>query len=340
MRLLVTGGAGFIGSNFVKHIFRTHPDYRICVMDALTYAGNLDNFPAEVKESGRFEFWQANINQSEIVGELVSRSDVIVHFAAETHVARSIYGNRHFFETDVLGTQCLANAISKSDHIQMFVHISTSETYGTAETAPMTEDHPLKPMSPYASAKAGADRLVYSYYATYDMPAVIIRPFNNYGPNQHLEKVVPRFITSALLDEPLTIHGDGSALRDWLFVEDHCSALDKLIHTDPAKVKGEVINIGSGRDISVLDIAKMVVEIMDKPKELLSFTEDRLGQVHRHISSTDKAERLLGWKASTPFEAGLRRTIEWYKDNPLWWEKLKWMRSVAIAVKDGKIIYS
>ena len=213
--LLLTGGAGFMGTNFVRYLLSKYPDYRILVLDALTYAGSMDNVPRDP----RVEFWFGNVRNSELVGTLVTKSDVVVHFAAETHVTRSIFDNLLFFETDVLGTQSIANAVLKNNSsVERFIHISTSEVYGTARAKIIDEEHPLMPASPYASAKAGADRLVYSYWHTYDIPAVILRPFNNYGPFQHLEKVTPRFITSCILNEPLTIHGDGKARRDWLFV--------------------------------------------------------------------------------------------------------------------------
>src|SRR3989339_293442 len=246
--VLVTGGAGFIGSNFVHHIWAKYPDYRIIVLDLLTYAGSPENFPVQTQVMGdsRFQFWFGDVCNGELVDTLVGQSDIVIHFAAESHVTRSIYDNQVFFRTDVMGTQCIANAVLKyRDRVERFVHISTSEVYGTAEMEKMTEDHPLKPLSPYASAKCGADRLVWSYCATYDIPAVIIRPFNNYGPRQHLEKVVPRFITSVLLDEPLTVHGDGSAARDFVYVEDNCNAIDMVIHADLSLVKGKVFNVGS-----------------------------------------------------------------------------------------------
>src|SRR3990170_7778769 len=253
-RVLVTGGAGFIGSNFVKHIMAKYPDYSVAIVDALTYAGNLDNLPQELRDDERLCFWQGNVRNPEIINPLVADADIVVHFAAETHVARSIYDNSTFYETDVLGTQVVANAVLKYP-VERFVHISTSEVYGTAVYTPMDEDHPLNPRSPYASAKTGADRLVYSYCTTYDIPAVILRPFNKYGPNQHLEKVLPRFITSAILRQPLTIHGSGLSSRDWVYVGDCCEAIDRAMHADIAKVKGEAINIGTGRDTGVLIIA-------------------------------------------------------------------------------------
>jgi len=237
---LVTGGAGFIGSNFVHHLYKKYPDAHILVLDLLTYAGSVDNLPTEfIDHNARIEFWYGDVRNASLVESLVRRADIVVHFAAETHVTRSIFDNYHFFETDVLGTQVIANAILHcADRIQRFIHISTSEVYGTARCALMNEDHPLMPLSPYASAKAGADRLVYSYWATYELPAVIVRPFNNYGPRQHLEKAVPRFVTSCLLNEPLRVHGDGSAQRDWIYVQDTCEAIDCIAHCDPKLVIG------------------------------------------------------------------------------------------------------
>lgn len=329
LRVLVTGGAGFMGSNFVRHLLAKYPDYQVTVLDALTYAGNLDNLPLNCRMDGRLAFWRGDVCNSQIVDILISESDVVVHFAAETHVARSIYDNRIFFQTDVLGTQAVANAVLKS-HVERFIHISTSEVYGTCVSSPMTEEHPLNPRSPYASAKAGADRLVYSYHTTYGIPCIILRPFNNYGPNQHLEKVIPNFITSALRDEPLAIHGSGRASRDWVFVEDACEAFDLAMHADLEKLKGEAINIGSGRDIDVLTIARAVLGRLGKPDDLITLTQDRPGQVSRHISSTQKAKELLGWEAKTRFEDGLDATIRWYRENQDWWEKLIWLRDVPI----------
>jgi dTDP-glucose 4,6-dehydratase len=339
-RVLITGGAGFIGSNFVRYIFDNYPDYHIIVLDALTYAGNTDNFTDKIKNDSRFSFWYGNVRHGELVNELVSRSDIVVHFAAESHVSRSIFDDTTFFETDVLGTQVVANAVVKNlDSVERFIHISTSEVYGTALEVPMTEEHPLNPSSPYASAKTGADRLVYSYWITYKIPAVIIRPFNNYGPHQHLEKVIPRFITSALLDEPLTVHGSGENTRDWLYVEDLCRALDRVMHADLSTVKGQVINIGTGRDIGIRAIAEIIVDKLNKPRTLITHMSDRFGQVMRHISSTEKASRLLGWKAETDFEHGITRTIDWYRQNSSWWQKLLWMKRVPMKTRDGSIEY-
>lgn len=337
--ILITGGAGFMGSNFVSYISHKYPEYKIIVLDALTYAGNMDNIPDKVKKSKRFEFWYGNVTNDDLVDTLVARCDVVVHFAAETHVARSIFDNKIFFTTDVMGTQSVANAVVKNRNIERFIHISTSEVYGTALTEPMTEEHPLCPTTPYASAKAGADRLVYSYWKTYDIPVVILRPFNQYGPYQHLEKVVPRFITSAVLNEKLMVHNDGSARRDWLYVEDTSERIDRALHADIKKIKGEAINIGSGFSLDILSIAKKVLKMTKRSERLITFVEERLGQVQNHLSSTEKAEKLLKIKPGRDFDTGLEETIKWYVDNKKWWEKLLWMRRVSIMTEKGKEEY-
>ncbi len=337
--ILITGGAGFIGSNFLEYIFRKYPEYHLIVLDALTYAGSPDNIPDDIKSSKRFEFWYGNVTNDDLVSQLVGRSDIVVHFAAESHVARSIFDNKIFYVTDVLGTQAVANAVTRKKDIDRFIHISTSEVYGTAHTSPMTEEHPLNPLSPYASAKAGADRLVYSYIASYGIPAVILRPFNQFGPKQHLEKVIPRFITSALLDEPLTVHGTGGAIRDWLFVRDTCERIDKIMHAPIEAIQGEVFNLGSGFELDVMSIAQLVLEMLNKPGDLISHIGNRPGQVDRHISSTSKASERLGIQPGRPFEDGLAETIAWYEAHRSWWEKLLWMRHVPIITENGKVEY-
>lgn len=334
--ILVTGGVGFIGSNFVRHLFAKYPDYRFVVLDSLTYAGRVDNGPTDAMRSGRYEFWHGDVRNGELVDSLVGAADIVVHMAAETHVTRSIYDNRLFFESDVLGTQTVANAIVKHrDRIERFVHISTSEVYGTAATPAMDEEHPLNPLSPYSAAKCGADRLVYAYAETYGIPAVIVRPFNNYGPRQHLEKAIPRFITSCLLNEPIRVHGDGSASRDWLFVEDHCDALDRILHLDRRSVIGQVINLGSGDSRTVLEVATAVRDAMHAERSSIEFIGARPGQVFRHTCDATKARRLLDWKATTSFEEGLDRTIRWYTDNPAWWKPQMAMRQIPIITRSG-----
>jgi dTDP-glucose 4,6-dehydratase len=319
-RVLVTGGAGFISSNFIRHMLEATP-YEVVTLDALTYAGNLENL-ADVMSHPRLSFVHGDIRDAALVRELVGGVDVIVNAAAESHVEKSIeHGASEFVTTNVEGTQILLDAI-RATPVERFIVISSSEVYGTAEAAPMDEEHPLKPRSPYAATKAGADRLAYSYWTTYDLPIVIVRPFNNYGPRQHPEKVVPRFITQALADEPLTIHGDGHASRDWLYVVDDAEAIERVIETPIDSLAGEVLNVATGLDISVNDIAGMVLDVLGKPPELRAHVPERLGQVDRHIGSTEKAERLLGWRARTSFEDGLERTVAWYRDNEAWWRAI------------------
>jgi len=260
----------------------------------------------------------------------------VVHMAAESHVTRSIYDNRLFFETDVLGTQTVANAVTKfRDRVERFIHVSTSEVYGSALAEKMDEEHPLNPQSPYASAKCGADRLVYSYWATYHIPATIVRPFNNFGPYQHLEKVVPRFITSCILDEPMRVHGDGSAARDFIHVDDHCEALDRLLHVPREQITGEVVNLGTGRHVTVLDIAKAVQDLMRPAQVPIEFIGDRPGQVFRHTCDYAKAEKLLDWRPRISFEEGLERTVEWYRKNEAWWRPQMWMRHIPVITAAG-----
>src|SRR3954447_1380040 len=316
-RVLVTGGAGFISSTFVRHLLEATP-YEVVSLDALTYAGNLENL-ADVMAHERLSFVHGDIRDRELVRQLVSEVDVIVNAAAESHVEKSIEeGASEFVTTNVEGTQILLDAVREAP-VERFIPISSSEVYGTAEYAPMDEEHPLNPRSPYAATKAGADRLVYSYFTTYELPVVIVRPFNNYGPRQHPEKVIPRFITQALSDEPLTIHGDGHASRDWLFVDDDAEAIEAVIAADIDAIAGEVINVATGIDLSVNQIADAVLGALGKPASLRVNVDERLGQVDRHIGTTDKAERLLGWRARTSFEEGLARTVEWYRLNEGWW---------------------
>jgi dTDP-glucose 4,6-dehydratase len=326
-RVLVTGGCGFISSNFIRHMLRSTP-YEVVSLDALTYAGNLDNL-ADVQGHERLTLVHGDIRDPDTVRDLVSSVDVIVNAAAESHVEKSIEeGASEFVTTNVEGTQILLDQIRRTP-VERFILISSSEVYGTAEYAPMDEDHALNPRSPYAASKAGGDRLAYSYFVTYGLPIVIFRPFNNYGSYQHPEKVIPRFITQALCDEPLTIHGDGHASRDWLFVEDDAEAIEAAISADIDLLAGEVINVATGVDISITEIANLVLDGLDKPTSLKIHVEERLGQVHRHIGSTEKAQQLLGWEARTSFEEGLERTIAWYSENRAWWENVLSRPSVS-----------
>ena len=315
-RVLVTGGAGFISSNFIRHLLARTP-YDVVSLDALTYAGNLENL-ADVLGHERLSFVHGDIRDADLVGKVVAEVDVIVNAAAESHVEKSIeQGGSEFVTTNVVGTQILLDAIRRTP-VERFILISSSEVYGTAEYAPMDEQHPLNARSPYAATKAGGDRLAYSYFVTYGLPIVIVRPFNNYGPRQHPEKVVPRFVTQALTGEPLTIHGDGHASRDWLYVVDDAEAIVAVIEADLGALAGEVVNVATGVDISVNEVADAVLAATGSRSEKLH-VDERPGQVDRHIGSTGKAERLIGWRARTGFETGLERTVAWYRENEVWW---------------------
>ena len=337
--VLVTGGAGFIGSSFVHYLKAKYPDYKILILDALTYAGEFGNLPDGVNDpnESQIQFSYGNVCNQGLVSSLAKDADIVVHFAAETHVTRSIFDNLVFFETDVLGTHAVMNAVIDSGKIERFIHISTSEVYGTAVTDFMTEEHPLNPSSPYASAKCGADRLVYSYWETYKMPAVIVRPFNNYGPRQHLEKVIPRFITSALMDEQMTVHGGGTSSRDFIHVDDTCRALDLVMHAPINKISGEVFNIASGVDRSVISLAQDIAGNMNADSDKIVFVGERPGQVLRHTGDSSKIERVLGWKQKISWEDGLKKTIEWFENNRSQWEKQLWMRHIPIRTASGKM---
>jgi dTDP-glucose 4,6-dehydratase len=316
-RVLVTGGAGFIPSNFIRHLL-AKTAYDVVSLDALTYAGNVDNL-ADVMSHERLSFVHGDIRDADLVREVVAEVDVIVNAAAESHVEKSIAeGAREFVTTNVEGTQILLDAVREAP-VERFILFSSSEVYGTAERDPMDEEHPLNPRSPYAATKAGADRLAYSYFVTYGLPVVIVRPFNNYGPRQHPEKVVPRFVTQALQERALTIHGDGHASRDWLYVDDDAEAIEAVIGAPLENVAGEVLNVATGVDISVDDIADAVLDALGKPSSLKEFVTERPGQVDRHIGSTEKMARLTGWRARTSFAEGLDRTIAWYRENEAWW---------------------
>jgi dTDP-glucose 4,6-dehydratase len=319
-RVLVTGGAGFISSNVIRHLLARTP-HEVVSLDALTYAGNVDNL-ADVMGHERLSFVHGDIRDARLVRDVVDGVDVIVNAAAESHVEKSIAdGGSEFVRTNVEGTQILLDAI-RATPVERFLLVSSSEVYGTARYAPMDEEHPLEPRSPYAATKAGADRLAYSYFVTYGLPIVIVRPFNNYGPRQHPEKVVPRFILQALTGTPLTMHGDGHASRDWLYVDDDAEALEALIEAPVETVAGEVVNVATGVDISVAEIARLVVDAVGEPEAAVEHVAERPGQVDRHIGSTEKLNALTGWRARTTFVDGLERRVAWYRENETWWRKL------------------
>jgi dTDP-glucose 4,6-dehydratase len=334
--ILVTGGAGFIGGHFVRWLARERGDWRVVVLDALTYAGSRANLPGDFRDAVD-EFCQGDVRDAALVETLVGRADIVVHMAAETHVTRSLVDGRAFFETDVVGTQTVASAVARHrDRVGRFIHISSSEVYGTALTEKIDEQHPLNPTTPYSAAKCGADRLVYAYRAAFDIPAIIVRPFNTFGPRQHLEKAIPRFVTSCLLGEPLVVHGNGSAARDWLFVDDLCAALGRLLEVEVDGVADATINLGTGQHRTILDVAEAVRELVRPEHSPITFVPDRPGQIARHTCDTSRAEAVLRWTATTAFHDGLRRTVDWYREHERWWRPQVPTRQLPIVTSSGQ----
>jgi dTDP-glucose 4,6-dehydratase len=319
MRLLVTGGAGFIGSNFIHYMLKKYPDYTIINLDALNYAGNLENL-IQVEQRQNYRFIKGDIADRTLV-ESVFKSgvDVVVNFAAESHVDRSILEPDIFVKTNVVGTQVLLDC-SKSYHVQKFVQVSTDEVYGSlGETGLFTEETPLAPNSPYSASKAGGDLMVRAYYETFHLPVNITRCSNNYGPYQFPEKLIPLMIANALNDKALPVYGDGLNIRDWLYVEDHCSAIDLVIHQGKL---GEVYNIGGNNERTNIDIVKTILHELGKPESLITFVSDRPGHDRRYGIDATKIKRELGWEPQFPFEKGIKKTIAWYLENKKWWERI------------------
>lgn len=316
--VLVTGGAGFIGSNFVRYAIETHDDWRITTLDKLTYAGRQENL-ASVMEHPRHRFIKGDVADPSVSAPLVKEADLVVHFAAETHVDRSIANAGQFITTDVYGTFVLLEAARGSSRLRRFVQISTDEVYGSVPEGASRETDELKPRNPYSASKAGADRLAYSYWATYQVPVVITRASNNYGPNQFPEKVVPLFITNALDHRALPLYGDGLNERDWLHVRDHCRAIDLLIERG---VGGEVYNVGGGNHVKNVDLTHAILRLTGKPDLLITPVADRPGHDRRYALDTAKL-RALGWQPEIPFDTGLAETVDWYRQNESWWRPIK-----------------
>ncbi|MFQ6082562.1 MAG: dTDP-glucose 4,6-dehydratase [Candidatus Aminicenantia bacterium] len=316
-RILITGGAGFIGSNLIHYLLREYPRIKIINLDKLTYAGNLDNLK-DVENDSRYEFIKDDIRDKQLVEKIYQEIDVVVHLAAETHVDRSILEAGEFVLTDVYGTCVLLEALKKSN-VKLFIHVSTDEVYGSITEGSFKETDPLMPSSPYAASKAGADRLAYSYFVTYHLPIIIVRPSNNFGPYQYPEKLIPLFVTNALENQPLPLYGDGTNIRDWLYVEDSCRAIDLIIHKGKL---GEVYNISAGNEITNLELTKKILCILDKSESLIKFVPDRLGHDQRYSLNCDKL-KTLGWKPKFDFDSALEKTVLWYKENEWWWRKIK-----------------
>ncbi|MEK4716771.1 dTDP-glucose 4,6-dehydratase [Priestia sp. FSL W8-0524] len=321
MNILVTGGAGFIGSNFVRHMVETYPSYGIVNYDLLTYAGNLENLK-DIESHENYTFVKGDINNRELVDHLVKYHDidVIVNFAAESHVDRSITEPDIFIKSNVLGTQALLD-VAKANNLKKYVQVSTDEVYGSlGETGYFTEETPLDPNSPYSASKAGADMLVSAYHETFGMNVNITRCSNNYGPYHFPEKLIPLMVTNALEGKELPIYGDGKNVRDWLHVKDHCAAIDLVIHKGEP---GEIYNVGGHNERTNNEIVHLIVDKLNAPKELIKFVEDRLGHDRRYAIDPTKLTTELGWKPKYTFDTGIVETIQWYLDNQDWWKNIK-----------------
>ncbi len=315
--LLVTGGAGFIGSNFIRYMLENRNDINIINLDKLTYAGNLDNLK-DIENDERYQFVKGDICNPEVVRECIKKSNIVINFAAESHVDRSIGSADDFIKTDVYGVYVLLEA-AKEFGIERFVQISTDEVYGSIDKGYFKETDALMPSSPYAASKAGGDRLVYSYYVTYNMSVVIPRSSNNFGPYQYPEKLIPLFITNALEDKELPIYGDGKNVRDWLYVTDNCQAIELIMENGK---DGEAYNIGAGNEKNNLEITDIILKKLDKSKDLMTFVKDRKGHDRRYALDTQRLSR-LGWKPAASFKNAMQKTIQWYIENRWWWEKIK-----------------
>ncbi|MFE0559230.1 dTDP-glucose 4,6-dehydratase [Paenibacillus sp. NPDC058910] len=320
MKILVTGGAGFIGSNFIIHILNKYTNYEIVNVDSLTYAGNINNLK-NVHDNPRYSFIQADIADTAAIERILSTGiDYVVNFAAESHVDRSIANPEIFVKTNVLGTQVLLEA-SKKFGISKYVQVSTDEVYGSLGAEGLfAESTPLSPNSPYSASKAGGDMLARAYFETYQFPVCITRCSNNYGAYQFPEKLIPLVFTKALRDEKIPVYGDGLNIRDWLHVEDHCSAIDLVLHEGKA---GEVYNIGGNNERTNLQIVNTILKELGKSQELISFVTDRLGHDRRYAIDATKIRKELGWQPKYVFETGIKQTVQWYLSNESWLEQLE-----------------
>lgn len=317
-RVLVTGGAGFIGSHFVKFVLQSHPDWHIINLDKLSYAGNLENL-TDLPDPNRHQFIKGDITDHEIVSRIWNEGvDIVVNFAAETHVDRSILWADDFIKTDVLGAFTLLEA-ARQFGVKRFIQISTDEVYGSIESGSFSENSPLNPRNPYSASKAGADRLAFAYFATHNVPAIITRCSNNFGPNQYPEKFIPLFITNALEGKPLPLYGDGRNVRDWIYVKDHCAAVDFLISNGKS---GETYNIAGGNEVENIEIARRIVRKLGKPESLIQLVKDRPGHDRRYSLDAGKLAA-LGWRPQRDFASALDTTADWYVQNESWWRQIK-----------------
>ena len=320
MRLLITGGAGFIGSNFIRYMLNKYPDYKIVNLDLLTYAGNLENLE-DVEGNPNYKFVKGDIGDKELVNNLMKGIDIVVNFAAESHVDRSILDSAAFIHTNIVGTHNLLEA-ARNNNLRRFHHISTDEVYGHLgpNDPPFSENTPYAPRSPYSASKAAADHLVNAYYNTYQLPTTISNCSNNYGPYQFPEKLHGLFITNLLEDKKVPIYGDGMQVRDWLYVEDHCEAIDLIIHK--GKIGGTYC-IGGDCEKPNIEVARKILRLLKKNEDMIEYVKDRPGHDRRYAMDFSKIKNELGWEPKTSFEDGIRKTVEWYKNNQDWWKKIK-----------------
>jgi dTDP-glucose 4,6-dehydratase len=319
MKLLVTGGAGFIGSNFIRHIRQEQPNWEITNLDKLTYAGNLENLK-DIQDQPGYRFVKGDIADRKLVDKLLGQGfHVIVNFAAESHVDRSILDASPFIETNVKGTQVLLEGARKHG-IQRFIQVSTDEVYGSTDSGCFTEQSPLSPSSPYSASKTAADLLCHAYFKTHRLPVIITRCTNNFGPYQFPEKLIPLAITNALEDKPIPVYGDGLNIRDWIFVTDHCRALDAVIQKGQP---GEIYNIGGGNEKTNLELIRKLLELLGKPQSLIQFVTDRPAHDRRYALDCAKIATELGSKPAHSFEKALSATVDWYLKNESWWRSIK-----------------
>ena len=326
MKILVTGGAGFIGSCFIRHMLKSHPDYKIINFDCLTYAGNIENLD-DIKNSPNYSFIKADICDKKAVDRAVSEVDCVINFAAESHVDRSILNPEIFIETNIKGTLNLLDC-AKKHRIQRYLQVSTDEVYGTlGKDGYFTENTPLAPNSPYSASKAGADMLVRSYFETYKTPVLITRCSNNYGPYQYPEKLIPFFISKLLKGEKVPLYGDGLNIRDWLYVYDHCRAIDTVLHKGR---EGEVYNVGGHNEKSNIEITKIILKEMGRDENSIEYVKDRLGHDRRYAIDNTKITTELGWEPSLTFEEGIKLTINWYLNNIEWIKSIENKKAAAL----------
>ena len=317
LKLLITGGCGFIGSNFIRNMLEMYPDYQITNLDKLTYAGNPDNLK-DIESNPNYTFVKGDICDTDVVSNVMQDVDQVIHFAAESHVDRSIEDGAVFVRTNVLGTNTLLQSALDND-VERFIHVSTDEVYGSIKEGSFSEMDDLKPSSPYSSSKAGSDLLAMSYYTTYDLPVTITRCTNNFGPYQYPEKLIPLFITNLMDNRKVPVYGSGMNVRDWIHVDDHCLGIDFVLNNGNA---GEVYNIGGGSELTNMDITNRILAALDKDESMIEYVEDRKGHDFRYSLDCNKLKK-MGWKPKYDFDSALDSTIQWYVDNRWWWEPLK-----------------